>query len=141
MIDKVFIELKLSYIQAYSKELGDVLTYPDQEIKEDFMKLRSLERLLQLIVDEIVDINSHIIRHGHFQAPDDFQGSFMVLAEKKIFPEEFAKKLAPVIGLRNRLVHRYEKIDLDILLDATRKNGEDFREYMRYIFEFMKKLR
>jgi len=140
MIDKVFVESKLSYIQTYSTELGDVLAYSDQEIKQDFLKLRALERILQLIVDEIVDINSHIIRHGHFQAPDDFQGSFMVLAQKKIFPEEFARKIAPVIGLRNRLVHRYEKIDLDILLETTRKNKEDFKEYVRYVFEFTKKL-
>lgn len=140
MIDKVFIESKLSYIQAYSKELEDVLTFSDQEIKEDFLKLRSLERILQLIVDEMVDINSHIIRYGHFQAPDDFQGSFMVLSENRIFPEEFARKIAPVIGLRNRLVHRYEKIDIGILLEAVRKNKEDFREYVRYIFEFTKKL-
>ena len=140
MIDKVFIESKLSHIQAYSKELGDVLTYSDQQITGDFLKLRSLERILQLIVDEIVDINSHIIRHGHFQAPDDFQGSFMVLSENKILPEEFARKIAPVIGLRNRLVHRYEKIDLDILLETTRKNKEDFKAYVRYIFEFVKKL-
>jgi len=140
MIDRVFIESKLSHIQTYSKELTDVLAYSDQEIKVDFLRLRALERVLQLIVDEIVDINSHIIRYGHFKAPEDFQSSFLVLAEHKIFPEEFARKIAPVIGLRNRLVHRYEKIDLDILLEAIRKNKEDFKEYVRYIFEFTKKL-
>jgi len=62
-----------------------------------------------------------------------------VLAENNILPESFAKKIAPVVGLRNRLVHRYEKIDLDLLLSLVRKNKEDFIEYVKYIFQFIEK--
>jgi uncharacterized protein YutE (UPF0331/DUF86 family) len=138
MIDKLFVETKLSYIQAYFKELEGVLDYPDKEIKKDFLKLRALERILQLVVDEMLDINNHIVRYAHLRIPDDFQSSFLVLGENKILPEDFANRIAPVVGLRNRLVHRYEKIDLDILLDTVRKNKEDFKRYVRHIFEFLK---
>jgi uncharacterized protein YutE (UPF0331/DUF86 family) len=138
MIDKLFIETKLSYIQAYFKELEGVLVYPDKEIQKDFLKLRALERILQLIVDEMIDINIHIIRYAHLRVPDDFQSSFLVLGENKILPEDFANRIAPVVGLRNRLVHRYEKIDLDVLLDTVRKNKKDFKKYVRHIFEFLK---
>jgi uncharacterized protein YutE (UPF0331/DUF86 family) len=138
MIDKLFIETKLSYIQAYFKELEGVLVYPDKEIQKDFLKLRALERILQLIVDEMIDINNHIIRYAHLRVPDDFQSSFLVLGENKILPEVFANRIAPVVGLRNRLVHRYEKIDLDVLLDTVRKHKKDFKKYVRHIFEFLK---
>ncbi len=33
-----------------------------------------------------------------------------------------------------------EKIDVNILLDAVRKNKEDFREYVKYIFAFLTSL-
>jgi uncharacterized protein YutE (UPF0331/DUF86 family) len=138
MIDKLFVETKLSYIQAYFKELEGVLDYPDKEIQKDFLKLRALERILQLVVDEMIDINNHIVRYAHLRIPDDFQSSFLVLGENKILPEDFANRIAPVVGLRNRLVHRYEKIDLDILLDTVRKNKEDLKRYVRHIFEFLK---
>lgn len=141
MIEARFIETKLFYIQGYFKELEDILAYSDQEIKKDFLKIRALERILQLIVDEIIDINNHIIRYARLNIPDDFQSSFLILAENKIFPKHFAEKIAPVVGLRNRLVHRYEKVDLHILLDSIRKNKVDFREYVKYIFEFLKKKR
>jgi len=137
MIDKRFVEKKLSLIQAYHKELEDVLNYSDKEIKKDFLKLRALERILQIIVDEMIDVNNHIIRYANLQIPDDFQSGFLVLAENKILPEAFAGRIAPIVGLRNRLVHRYEKIDLDILLDSTRKNKEDIKEYVRHIFGFL----
>lgn len=138
MIEERFIETKLFNIQGYFKELEDVLAYSDQEIKKDFLKIRALERILQLIVDEIIDINNHIIRYARLNIPDDFQSSFLVLAENKIFSKHFAEKIAPVVGLRNRLVHRYEKVDLDILLGSIRKNKVDFREYVKYIFKFLK---
>jgi len=137
MIDRYFIETKLSYIQSYCVELDNILAFTDIEIKRDFIKLRALERILQLIVDEIIDINNHIIRYHPLTVPEDFQSSFRVLAEHKILPEEFADKIAPVVGLRNRLVHRYEKINIDLLLQAIRKNKEDFKEYTRYIFNFI----
>ena len=138
MIEERFIEMKLFNIQGYFKELEDVLAYSDQEIKKDFLKIRALERILQLIVDEIIDINNHIIRYARLNIPDDFQSSFLVLAENKIFSKHFAEKIAPVVGLRNRLVHRYEKVDLDILLGSIRKNKVDFREYVKYIFKILK---
>ena len=59
MIDRRFVEAKLSYIQTYYQELEGVLGYSDQEIKGDVLKLRALERVIQLIVDEIIDINNH----------------------------------------------------------------------------------
>lgn len=37
MIDKRFVEKKLSYIQAHHKELEDVLNYSNKEIKKDFL--------------------------------------------------------------------------------------------------------
>lgn len=138
MIDRIFIETKLSYIQAYYQELENVLGYSDQEIKGDILKLRALERIIQLIVDEIIDINNHIIRYAQLQVPEDFQSAFLILAENKILPEGFARRMAPMIGLRNRLVHRYEKVDVEILLDAIRKNKYDFKQYVKHMLEYLR---
>jgi uncharacterized protein YutE (UPF0331/DUF86 family) len=138
MIDKRFVEAKLSYIHSYYQELEDVLAYSDQEIKGDILMLRALERIIQLIVDEITDINNHIIRYAQLRVPEDFQGAFLILAENKILPEGFSKSMAPVVGLRNRLVHRYEKIDVEILLDTIRKSKDDFKQYVKHILEYLR---
>ncbi|MFN3739183.1 MAG: type VII toxin-antitoxin system HepT family RNase toxin [Thermodesulfovibrionales bacterium] len=139
MIDKNFLKHKLICVESYYREMERVLTFSDKEIKEDFIKLRALERILQLIVDEIIDINNHIIRYKPLNLPADFQSTFLILAENKIIPEDFAKKIAPVVGLRNRLIHRYEKIDLDLLIQNIRKNKGDFKDYAKYIFHFLEK--
>jgi uncharacterized protein YutE (UPF0331/DUF86 family) len=140
MIDRDFIETKLFLIHSYYDELEKVLSYEDAEIKKDFIKLRAIERITQLIVDEIIDINNHIIRYNKLQVPDNFQSTFLILANHKILPIEFAKKIAPVVGLRNRLVHRYENVDINILLQAIRKNRIDFKEYIKYIMKYLESL-
>lgn len=139
MIDKEFIKTKLFLIKLYYEELEHILSFSDLEIKKDFIKLRAIERIIQLIVDEIIDINNHIVRYHPLKLPSDFQSSFLILAEDDILPESFSKKIAPVVGLRNRLVHRYEKIDVDLILNLIRKNKEDFVEYVRHILEFIQK--
>ncbi len=138
MIDRRFVEAKLSYIQTYYQELEGVLGYSDQEIKLDILMLRALERIIQLIVDEITDINNHIIRYAQLRVPEDFQSAFFILAENKILPEEFARTIAPVVGLRNRLIHRYEKVDVEILLNTIRRNKEDFKEYVKHILKYLR---
>jgi len=139
VIDKEFIKTKLFLIKSYYEELEQILSFSDSEIKEDFIRLRAIERLIQLIVDEIIDINTHIMRYHPLKLSIDFQSSFLILAENNILPESFAKKIAPVVGLRNRLVHRYEKIDLDLLLNLIRKNKDDFIEYVKHILDFIQK--
>ncbi|RMG69949.1 MAG: DUF86 domain-containing protein, partial [Nitrospirae bacterium] len=105
----------------------------------DFLFLRAVERLVQLIVDEIVDLNKHLIRNLSLKLPEDTQSTFYVLAEGDILDREFARKIAPVVGLRNRLVHRYEKVDPSIMLTHLRKNHDDFKRYIKEIYGFLEK--
>jgi uncharacterized protein YutE (UPF0331/DUF86 family) len=53
-------------------------------------------------------------------------------------PEGFARRIAPVVGLRNRLVHRYEKINVEVLLDTIQKSKYDFKKYVKHILEYLK---
>jgi len=132
-VNSQFIESKLEHIVEYVKRLDIVLGYSDEEISSDFFKLHTLERLIQLIVDEMVDINTHFIRYSDAKTPDDFQSTFRILAEMDILPFDFAERIAPTVGLRNRLVHRYEEIKPELLIGAAKKEKDDFKEYIRYI--------
>ncbi|MBI4173146.1 MAG: DUF86 domain-containing protein [Candidatus Aenigmarchaeota archaeon] len=133
MIDRQLVIKKLADISAFADELERILGFSDQEIGADFLKQRAAERLLQLIVDSMVDINLHLIRAEKLAIPDDFQSSFQLLAKQGAFPAGFAKKVAPVVGLRNRIVHRYASVDMGQFLRELRKDRSDFWEYLRLV--------
>jgi len=98
-------------------------------------KRKATERLLQELIEAAVDINTHIIVETGNQVPDYYYESFMKLADIGVFPLSLAEKLAPSTGLRNRLVHEYDKIDHSVILSAV-KTAEEL--YPLYISEINK---
>lgn len=139
MLNKDLIKTKIRSIQEYLLEIEQILSLPKEQIISNVEKLRTLERNFQLIVDAMLDINIHFIRELEFGSPDDLKSTFVILAEGKILSFDFAQKISPVVGLRNMLVHGYEKIDKALFIDSFQKNRQDFDEYLRLINSFLEK--
>lgn len=138
MIDSELIKSKMSDLQEYYEELTPFLREESRRIIEDKSKLRNIERLFQLIADTAIDINTHIIAELNLHVPDDYQSTFMTLGEHKIFPMEFALTIAPSVGLRNMIVHRYGRVDIKKMVDDIKTNIGQYQEYARYISDFIK---
>lgn len=139
MIDKNLIKEKIRNIQEYLNEIKPILSLEIEEILASIEKIRALERNFQLIVDEALDINIHFIQELNLQSSDDFQSTFIILGEHRILPYQFVLKIAPTVGLRNRLVHRYETIDRRLFIKSFKNNYPDFEEYIRLIEEYLDK--
>ena len=99
---------KLVFLTQYLKDLNKYKKISDQEFKKNHYEI---ERLLQLIIEAACDINSHLITRRLQKPPDDYYESFIELGNLNIIPKTLALKLAPSAGLRNALVHAYDKID------------------------------
>lgn len=139
MINKSLVRKKLDRIDYYYRDFEEFLKPSAQEIRKDARTYYAIERLFTLIVDEMLDINLHLIKALNFKTPDDLQSTFLILAENETLPIDFVEKIAPVVGLRNRLVHRYEEIDKDLFLKTSKKEKEDFKKYIELILEYLKK--
>lgn len=135
---EIFVFKKMEEMDGYLKELEESLKFSDKEILSDSGRLHVAERLLQLIVDAAIDINQHFIRELNLTPVEDFQSTFYTLGENNILPADFTQKIAPVVGLRNRIVHRYEKLDKTLFITSLRKNYTDFKFYIKYINDYLK---
>mgnify|MGYP001604517475 CR=1 FL=1 len=133
MPDPILIQSKINEIKNSLEELLPLLKKEAREIIEDYLVLHTVERLFQLIVDAAIDINTHIINQDNLSVPNDYQGTFTVLGENKIFPMEFALKIAPSVGLRNLIVHKYGKVDLKKMVDDIKNEISDYIEYIKLI--------
>ena len=133
MIDRELVKNKLADLESYHKELAPLLTDKTEAIINDNLKLRSTERLFQLIVDTTIDINTHLIVESDAMVPDDYQSTFIALAENKFLPVDFAAQIAPSVGLRNLIVHKYGRVDLKKMVEDIKKNISQYLQYMKYI--------
>jgi len=139
VFSEILVDEKIKRVKGYLEEIKPLLKFSVQEILDDFTKLRTLERNFQLIVDEIIDVNQHFIKELGFDISNDLEGTFHILGENKVLPEDFALKISPVVGLRNRLVHRYEKLDPKVFIETFQKEYADFEEYIKFIINYLEK--
>ena len=137
--EKQFVIEKLNYMNDYIKEMESFLKSSDIEILKDMRTLRALERDFQLVVDAMTDINQHFIRELNLPLPDDFQSAFYILGKNGILPKDFSDKIAPIVGLRNKVVHRYETVSNEQFLEDLRNNFSDFKTYEKYILDYSQK--
>lgn len=137
MIDSQLVKNKMADIQEYFSELDPLLQGEARMLIDDYLKLRTVERLFQLIVDTAVDINTHIIVESKFQVPDDYQSTFLTLAHHKILTADFAVKIAPSVGLRNLVVHKYGRVDIKRMIDDIKNEIGQYKEYLQYIAKFL----
>lgn len=75
------------------------------------------------MVDAAVDINSHIISASDFETSDDYHSTLTTLAEHNILPRELADRIAPSVGLRNRIVHQYEEVNPTRMIEETKQKS------------------
>ena len=137
-IDKEFLRQKISQAEKYLEELKNFLKLSDPEISGDLKNRYALERVFLLLVEEMIDINNHLLKSFDV-AVNDLRSSFGLLGEQGILNKEFAAKISPLTGVRNILVHQYEKINLELFLKNLRNNLDDFGKYFSSVIDFISK--
>lgn len=133
-IDFNLISRKIELIKLDLSRLKTFENYSFEEISKDFARHATVERLIERIVGEAIDINQHIISQSEMQKlPFNFKKSFEIMADLKIYSKEFAEKIAHSVGLRNILVHQYSDLNEEIFYASIKDCLKDYEEYCKYI--------
>ena len=136
-IDKEFVRQKIKLAEEYLVEIKAFLEIDDATIHADLKSRYALERVFLLLAEELIDVNNYFIKALDANPIDDLRSSFVALGEVHILPMDFARKISPLAGTRNILVHQYEKLDFDLFLKTLRKNIGDFEIYFGHILRFL----
>ncbi|MBI2120301.1 MAG: DUF86 domain-containing protein [Parcubacteria group bacterium] len=138
MINKELLQERMSQMSQFISELEPLLQKSTSEIVHDTVVLHAIERLFQLIVDGAVSINNHIIAKNGFVPAEDYQGTFTTLAQNNVLPTNFSLKIAPSVGLRNQVVHKYGDVNLTRLIEEIKADIGDYPEYLKQIDVYIK---
>lgn len=107
------------------------------DLEHDLERRLAIERALSQVVDLAVKINAHTVTSCEGDAPADYHTSFTAAGEHGVIDAALAARLAPSAGLRNRLVHEYEDIDLAVVAAALPDAVEGFRAYARAVADWL----
>ena len=130
MVNPLIVKRKLIRLMGYLEELESLSHVTLDEYLADPRQRRAVERLIQLVVDKAVDINTHLIVDAGRPAPNDAYSSFFEAERATVLPRDLAEAISPSTGERNIIVHEYESTDDAIVHGSI---GQTLDLYRRYV--------
>ncbi len=131
MTDEDLIRKKLAFIEACLRDLRE-LARPEK-ISTDLKERRFVEHTLQIAIQAVQDIGSHIVSDEKLGEPRTNAELFDKLARNDWIKQETSQNLRKVIGFRNVLVHGYTDVDISILRDVAENRLSDLEDFVRQV--------
>jgi len=121
---------KLDLIEDSLKKLSEIrMENPTLEKYRNSWKNKdSAERNLQKIIEAIIDLGKILIAEKRLKEPGNNREVFEILEEEGLFSSEFIPLIDKMIGMRNIIVHSYNRIDDSIVYGVIKKNLKDIRK-------------
>lgn len=110
MTDRDLVSKKLSQIETCVQELR-TLARPE-EIENDVREERFVEHTLQIAIQSVIDVATHIVSDHRLGEPRTNRELFDLLRRYSWISPDLADSLQKMAGFRNILVHGYDTVDL-----------------------------
>jgi uncharacterized protein YutE (UPF0331/DUF86 family) len=136
-LDDPLIRQKLAELSQYLDELEPLTACEFKEYQADYVKRHAIEKLLELIVEIASDITRHLVEAAGEAPPQTYYSTFDEAGKLGVLPESLAARLATTTGLRNRLVHGYEKIEHAIVHRSLKPFLRNYKRYFVLINDYL----
>jgi uncharacterized protein YutE (UPF0331/DUF86 family) len=124
---------KLSALRDYLDKLEQLLEIPQSAFDGDPRNRLAAERLIQVIVECAIDCNGLLILDRGQKPPPDHRGTFHLLADLQIIPQEMVAGLIRHLRTRNRIVHEYDRPTAEEIYSSAAAVAGDFEEYVQSV--------
>jgi uncharacterized protein YutE (UPF0331/DUF86 family) len=138
MVDETLILRKLAELEEYASQIEGFSAITTKKYREDWKSQRIIERTLQMMIETCADIAGHIISDQKFRIPDSYADTFRVLNENGIMADDLCKTMEKISKFRNVIVHHYDRVDAEIVVDILRYRIDDFKQYQDAIVYWLK---
>lgn len=136
-LDTESIDSKIARMEVLLRHLHGMGTVTTQRLVEDLDATLVVERILTVLVDLAVAVNSHVMAASGLQQPLDYARSFAGAADAGAIDRDLAVRLAPSAKMRNVLIHRYGEIDPAQVAAAVPLAHAGYSEYMRQVSRWL----
>ena len=84
----------------------------------DYLRQDAIAMNLQRACELTIDIANHLIRSKKLGMPQDSRDSFALLQKAGLITIEKMNGLQAMVGFRNTLVHQYQELSLQVMVDV-----------------------
>ena len=137
MVDRDVVFQRLAALRLNARRLQAVLADGRERFASDENLHLKAERCLQLAIQAILDIGTHIIADQGLNRPAGYEDIVPELGRAEVLPSDLVGRLSGVAGLRNILVHDYLAVDHGRMFDDLETGLGDFEAFARAIETFV----
>lgn len=133
MIKTEVLRRRLNKLDEYMTILQRLSQYDQPTFLADPEHYGSAERFLQLAIETLNDMGSHVVTDLHLGMVESYRDIPRILVEHAYVPPELSEIWIKMIGFRNILVHDYLDIDRRVVYRVLQDNLEDISR-LRCVF-------
>lgn len=112
--------------------IADKIAILPENMNDNIFLMDALFYRLQVSIDAAMDIVAMLSKDLGITVKDDYS-NIDELENLKIFPGEFLNEIRRLNGLRNVLVHRYNKIEEDLIVTEKDHFVEVLKEFIKIV--------
>jgi uncharacterized protein YutE (UPF0331/DUF86 family) len=128
--DRNKIDEKLLFMSTCLNKLKKLRQLDKERFIDDFTNVDSSKYLLQVSIESMLDISSHLIARNRWGKPKDNKEHFQLLCDNGIIDSKDVVTYFNMAKFRNRIVHMYFNISDEMIYDIVQNNLDDFERFI-----------
>ena len=135
MVDHDLILAKAGLIRRHLRRIKEKGGEDLEAFLSDLDRQEIISFNLHLAIENCTDLAAHIISEEGLGVPGSASEMFYLLEDSGYINSQLTEKMIKAVGLRNLIVHEYDKIDLTRLFEIVSKDTKDINDFIVSIFK------
>jgi len=136
-LDRDVVDARVRTMEPLLVRLAELRDVTGPQLADDLDLRLVVERILTVLVDTAVSVNSHVVTASGRPSPTDYRSTFLAAADVGLITPELAGRIAPSTGLRNLLTHRYGEVDQQRVAAAVPGAVDDYCDYVAQVSRWL----
>ena len=134
-VDLSKLRRKLHFIRQQMRNLQRFQEMEIDEFISDPLYEAAAIRMLQVSIEAVLDICSHLSAREGWGLPNSYAEAVALAVENGIIPPELEDNYQAMARFRNRVVHIYDDLDSEEILDIIHNHLEDFNPFLKRVVQ------
>ena len=135
MVDHDLVLAKAGLIRRHLRRIKEKGGGDLEAFLNDLDRQEVISFNLHLAIENCTDLAAHIISEEALGVPGSASEMFYLLEDSGYINTQLTEKMIKAVGLRNLIVHEYDKIDLTRLFEIIIKDTKDINDFIVSIFK------
>jgi uncharacterized protein YutE (UPF0331/DUF86 family) len=126
---------KLDVIAANQRQLLWLRGLTEVEFAGDVRNLDSALHRLQATIQALLDVSAYVVGSLNLATPQHNADLILALRDAGFLEAGAADNYVRMVGFRNRVVHRYNRVDPHLVYDILQNNAEDLERLRQVLVD------